>query len=153
MIAIPIEKDLLDGPGPTETLARVSAKMSEPDRAVGALQKVLSTPYESPFAAAVPLTPEPAPARSHVRSAAEGSALPKTRRLGSAKVVCLFSNDAVSPCRAAAAHENSAAFCVTRCITEACPVFKPLFSLGVLVRGVNGRDCRSHFLIQDFHRR
>jgi serine/threonine-protein kinase len=57
MIAIPIEKDALDGPGPTETLARVSAKMGEPDRAVGALQKVLSTPYESPFAAAVPLTP------------------------------------------------------------------------------------------------
>jgi len=57
MIAIPIEKDALDGPGPTETLARVSAKMGEPDRAVGALQKVLSTPYESPFAASVPLTP------------------------------------------------------------------------------------------------
>jgi tetratricopeptide (TPR) repeat protein len=56
MIAIPIEKDAMDGPGPTETLARVSAKMGEPDRAVGALQKVLSTPYESPFAAAVPLT-------------------------------------------------------------------------------------------------
>jgi serine/threonine-protein kinase len=57
MIAIPIEKDALDGPGPTETLARVSAKMGEPDRAVGALQKVLSTPYESPFAASLPLTP------------------------------------------------------------------------------------------------
>src|SRR5437870_3828018 len=54
----PIEKDPMDGPGSIEILARVSAKMGEPDRAVGALQKLLSTPYESPLNAAnVPLTP------------------------------------------------------------------------------------------------
>jgi TolB-like protein/class 3 adenylate cyclase/Tfp pilus assembly protein PilF len=54
----PIEKDPLDGPGSIEILARVSAKMGEPERAVGALQKLLSTPYESPLNAAnVPLTP------------------------------------------------------------------------------------------------
>jgi TolB-like protein/class 3 adenylate cyclase/Tfp pilus assembly protein PilF len=57
MAAFPIEKDALDGPGPTETLARVAAQMREPDRAVGALQKLLQTPYESPFGASVPLTP------------------------------------------------------------------------------------------------
>ena len=57
MAALPIEKDALDGPGPTETLARVSAQMGEPDRAVAALQKVLQTPYESPFGANLPLTP------------------------------------------------------------------------------------------------
>ena len=57
MAAIPIEKDALDGPGQTETLARVSAQMEEPDRAIAALQKLLQTPYESPFAANVPLTP------------------------------------------------------------------------------------------------
>jgi TolB-like protein/class 3 adenylate cyclase/predicted Zn-dependent protease len=54
----PIEKDPMDGPGSIEILARVSAKMGEPERAVGALQKLLSTPYESPLNAAnVPLTP------------------------------------------------------------------------------------------------
>jgi TolB-like protein/class 3 adenylate cyclase/Tfp pilus assembly protein PilF len=53
----PIEKDPMDGPGSIEILARVSAKMGEPGRAVGALQKLLSTPYESPLNAAnVPLT-------------------------------------------------------------------------------------------------
>src|SRR6266513_2434354 len=56
--ANPIEKRPLDGPGSIEILARVSAKMGEPERAVGALQKLLSTPYESPLNAAnVPLTP------------------------------------------------------------------------------------------------
>jgi TolB-like protein/tetratricopeptide (TPR) repeat protein/class 3 adenylate cyclase len=54
----PIEKDPMDGPGSIEILARVSAKMGEPERAVGALQKLLLAPYESPLNAAnVPLTP------------------------------------------------------------------------------------------------
>ena len=57
MAAVPIAKDALDGPIPLDILARVSAKMGEPDRAVDALQKVLSIPYASPFAANVPLTP------------------------------------------------------------------------------------------------
>src|SRR6266581_804126 len=53
----PIDKDPMDGPGSIEILARVSAKMGEAERAVGALQKLLSTPYESPLNAAnVPLT-------------------------------------------------------------------------------------------------
>jgi TolB-like protein/class 3 adenylate cyclase/Tfp pilus assembly protein PilF len=54
----PIEKDPMDGPGSIEILARVTARMGEPDRAIPALQKLLSTPYESPLNAAnVPLTP------------------------------------------------------------------------------------------------
>jgi TolB-like protein/Tfp pilus assembly protein PilF len=54
----PIEKDPMDGPGSIEILARVTARMGEPDRAISALQKLLSTPYESPLNAAnVPLTP------------------------------------------------------------------------------------------------
>jgi len=54
----PIEKRPLDGPGSIEILARVTARMGEPDRAISALQKLLSTPYESPLNAAnVPLTP------------------------------------------------------------------------------------------------
>jgi hypothetical protein len=67
-----IEKDSMDGPGSIEILARVSAKMGEPERAVGALQKLLSTPYESPLNAAnVPLTPALSGSiRCSIRSAA-----------------------------------------------------------------------------------
>src|SRR5437762_11990842 len=54
---VPIEKDALDGPGPIEILARVAAQMGEPDRAIAALQKLLSLPYEGPLASNVPLTP------------------------------------------------------------------------------------------------
>jgi tetratricopeptide (TPR) repeat protein len=42
--ANPIEKDAVDGPGPIETLARVAAGIGEPDRAIAALQKLLSKP-------------------------------------------------------------------------------------------------------------
>ena len=45
MAAIPIEKDAVDGPGAIEILARVAAQMGEPDRAIAALQKLLSIPY------------------------------------------------------------------------------------------------------------
>jgi TolB-like protein/Tfp pilus assembly protein PilF len=55
--ANPIEKDPLFGPGSIEILARVFAKMGEPDRAIAALQKLLSIPYTGLFAEAVPLTP------------------------------------------------------------------------------------------------
>ena len=45
-------------PGPIEILARVCAQMGEPDRAIAALQKLLSIPYREPtYAANVPLTP------------------------------------------------------------------------------------------------
>jgi tetratricopeptide (TPR) repeat protein len=53
----PIEKDAADGPIPIEILARVAAKMGEPDRAIAALQRLLSIPYEGALAANVPLTP------------------------------------------------------------------------------------------------
>jgi len=56
MAANPIEKDALDGPIPIEILARVSARVGEPDRAITALQKLLSIPYNGALAAA-PLTP------------------------------------------------------------------------------------------------
>jgi TolB-like protein/Tfp pilus assembly protein PilF len=57
MAANPIEKDAADGPIPIEILARVAAQMGEPDRAIAALQKLLSIPYEGALAANVPLTP------------------------------------------------------------------------------------------------
>src|SRR5207247_9851733 len=43
---ISIEKDAVAGPIPIEILARVSAHMGEPDRAIAALEKLLSTPYD-----------------------------------------------------------------------------------------------------------
>src|SRR5205807_9727735 len=55
MTLIPIEKDAVDGPAPMEILARVAARMGEPDRAIAALQKLLSTPYAGAIAG--PLTP------------------------------------------------------------------------------------------------
>jgi len=57
MAAIPMEKDAMSGPIPIEILARVAAGMGEPDRAIAALQKVLSIPYEGAVAWAMPLTP------------------------------------------------------------------------------------------------
>jgi tetratricopeptide (TPR) repeat protein len=49
MAALPIEKDATFGPTPIEILARVSAQMGEPDRAIAALQKLLSIPYTGAF--------------------------------------------------------------------------------------------------------
>jgi len=54
MAAIPIEKDAVYGPVGIEVVARVAAQMGEPDRAIAALQKLLSIPH---FAVPGPLTP------------------------------------------------------------------------------------------------
>jgi tetratricopeptide (TPR) repeat protein len=56
MAANPIEKDAIAGPASVEILARVAAGMGEPDRAIAALQKLLSLPYAGVFAG-MPLTP------------------------------------------------------------------------------------------------
>ena len=47
MATVPIERDALLGPTLIETLARVAAQMGEPDRAIAALQKLLSIPSSS----------------------------------------------------------------------------------------------------------
>jgi tetratricopeptide (TPR) repeat protein len=57
MVMVPIEKDALRGPAPIEILARVAAQMGEPDRAIAAIQKLLSMPYNGPLAENLPLTP------------------------------------------------------------------------------------------------
>jgi TolB-like protein/Tfp pilus assembly protein PilF len=57
MTVLPIEKDAVLGPVPIDILARVAAQMGEPDRAIAALQKILSIPYASPVGSGVPLTP------------------------------------------------------------------------------------------------
>ena len=57
MAAITIEEDAVDGPIPIEILARVAACVGEPDRAIAALENLLSIPYEGVLGSNVPLTP------------------------------------------------------------------------------------------------
>jgi TolB-like protein/class 3 adenylate cyclase/Tfp pilus assembly protein PilF len=55
--ANPIEMDAIAGPAPIEILARVTARVGEPERAIAALQKLLSIPYAGPLATQdLPLT-------------------------------------------------------------------------------------------------
>jgi serine/threonine-protein kinase len=56
MAVVPLEKDAMDGPAPFEILACVSAQLGAPDRAIATLEKLLSTPYQSPTSRGV-LTP------------------------------------------------------------------------------------------------
>ena len=55
MVAMPVEKDALDGPVVIETLARVAAQMGEPDRAISALRRAISLPTRTqpPFTPAL----------------------------------------------------------------------------------------------------
>jgi tetratricopeptide (TPR) repeat protein len=57
MAVVPIEKDMINGPSEIEILARVAARLGEPDRAIAALQKLLSMPCSGPLDMFVPLTP------------------------------------------------------------------------------------------------
>ena len=57
MAANPIKKDAVNGPVSIEILARVAARMGDPDRAIAALQKLLSIPCTGAVAEGVPLTP------------------------------------------------------------------------------------------------
>jgi TolB-like protein len=56
-VANPIEKDAMYGPFSIEILARVAARMNEPDRAIAALEKLHSIPYRGPLVWVRPLTP------------------------------------------------------------------------------------------------
>jgi hypothetical protein len=53
----PIEKDAADGPQSIDILARIAARLGEPDRAIAGLQKILSLPCNGGLATGVPLTP------------------------------------------------------------------------------------------------
>ncbi|MGB9476211.1 MAG: protein kinase [Candidatus Udaeobacter sp.] len=57
MTVLPLEKDVVDGPAPIEIFARVAGQLGERDRAIDALQKLLSIPSEGALASRVPLTP------------------------------------------------------------------------------------------------
>jgi tetratricopeptide (TPR) repeat protein len=54
---MPIEKDAVLGPRSLEILARVASRIGEPDRAIAALQKLLSMPGSGVLGENVPLTP------------------------------------------------------------------------------------------------
>jgi TolB-like protein/tetratricopeptide (TPR) repeat protein len=57
MTVLSPEKDAADGLMPIEFLARVAALVGEPDRAIAALQKLLSRPYDGALSSPMPLTP------------------------------------------------------------------------------------------------
>jgi TolB-like protein/Tfp pilus assembly protein PilF len=57
MAALPVEKDGLVGPLLIDVFARVAAQIGEHDRAIAALQRLLSLPYVGPLSENVPLTP------------------------------------------------------------------------------------------------
>jgi tetratricopeptide (TPR) repeat protein len=57
IVVNPIEKDAIVGPIPIEILARVAAQTGEPDRAVAALEKLLSIPCAGQLPQNIPLTP------------------------------------------------------------------------------------------------
>src|SRR5207302_2014927 len=53
----PIEKDAANSPQSIDILARISACLGEPDRAIAALEKILSIPCNGGLATGTPLTP------------------------------------------------------------------------------------------------
>ena len=57
MIVNPIEKDAVTGPASIEFFARVAVQAGKADRAIIALQKLLSTSYSGPLGPGAPLTP------------------------------------------------------------------------------------------------
>jgi TolB-like protein/Tfp pilus assembly protein PilF len=53
----PIEKDAANSPQSIDILARIAARFGEPDRAIAALEKILSIPCNGGLATGMPLTP------------------------------------------------------------------------------------------------
>jgi TolB-like protein/Tfp pilus assembly protein PilF len=53
----PIEKDAANSPQSIDILARIAARLGEPDRAIAALQRILSIPGNGGLATGMPLTP------------------------------------------------------------------------------------------------
>jgi TolB-like protein/Tfp pilus assembly protein PilF len=57
MAVNPVEKDAIAGPRSLEIIARVAAAMGEPDRAIAALEKLLSIPHSGHLDRSIPFTP------------------------------------------------------------------------------------------------
>jgi TolB-like protein/Tfp pilus assembly protein PilF len=55
--ARPMESDAVSGPRPLEILSRVAAQLGETDRALAALQKIMTTAYSGALGPGAPLTP------------------------------------------------------------------------------------------------
>ena len=53
----PIEKDAANSPQSIDILARIAARLGEPDRAIAALEKIISIPCNGGLATGMPLTP------------------------------------------------------------------------------------------------
>jgi tetratricopeptide (TPR) repeat protein len=53
----PIEEDAANSPQSIDILARIAARLGEPDRAIDALEKILSIPCNGGLATGMPLTP------------------------------------------------------------------------------------------------
>ncbi len=53
----PIEKDAANSPQSMDILARIAARLGEPDRAIAALEETLSIPGNGGLATGMPLTP------------------------------------------------------------------------------------------------
>ena len=53
----PIEQDAANSPQSIDILARIAARLGEPDRAIAALEKILSIPCNGGLATGMPLTP------------------------------------------------------------------------------------------------
>jgi TolB-like protein/Flp pilus assembly protein TadD len=53
----PMEKDAANSPQSIDILARIAARLGEPDRAIAALEKILSIPCNGGMATGMPLTP------------------------------------------------------------------------------------------------
>ena len=57
MAVNPVEKDAIAGPRSLEVIARIAPKLGEPDRAIAALEKLLSIPHSGLLDRSIPFTP------------------------------------------------------------------------------------------------
>ena len=58
LVVNPVEKDAIAGPRlGLEIVARIGAEMGEPDRAIAALEKLLSIPHSGHLDRSIPFTP------------------------------------------------------------------------------------------------
>jgi hypothetical protein len=127
MAAIPIEKDAIAGPVPIEDLARVAAQRGEPDRAIAALQKLLSLPYNGGLGALA----------THTR-AAPGS-IQCSIRSGTIRV---FRNSPSRPRRRCPT--NNATWCRSNLVAEL--TLQIIWQGFSRARGVVQRVCQSELL-------
>ena len=88
-----IEKDALTGPRPLDILARVAARIGDPDRSISTLEKLLSIPYEAPLAANPPLTPALLRLDPMFEPLRKNPRFQKLYRLFSGKMILRFSCD------------------------------------------------------------